>query len=77
MGPAPVIQSTAKHDYCVWPTPWYNYNYDLYKKLSSDIRCDYSPYVYGEPLYNNRPIIVARLPWYYIKAGAAKKPRTL
>jgi hypothetical protein len=64
MGPAPVIQSTAKRDSCVRPTPRYNHNYDLYKKPSDDIRCDYSPYIYGEPLYDDRPIIVARLPRY-------------
>jgi hypothetical protein len=67
MGPAPVIQSTAKRDCYIRPTPQYNHNYDIYKKPSNDIRCDYSPYVYGEPLYDDRPIIVARLPRYYTK----------
>ena len=33
-------------------------------------------YIYGEPLYDDRPIVVARLPRYHTEAGAAKKPRT-
>jgi hypothetical protein len=76
MGPAPVIQSTAKRDRYTRPIPQYNHNYDLYKKPSNDLRRDYSPYIYGEPLYDDRPIIVARLPRYHTEAGAVKKPRT-
>jgi hypothetical protein len=76
MGPAPVIQSAAKRDSCARPTPQYNHNYNPYKKPSNDLQCDYSPYVYGEPLYDDRPIIVARLPRHHTKAGATKKPRT-
>jgi hypothetical protein len=76
IGPAPIVQSTAKRDYYTRPTPQYNHNYDLYKKPSNDLRRDYSPYIYREPLYDDQPIIVARLPRYHTKAGAIKKPRT-
>ena len=37
MGPAPVVQSTAKRDRCTRPTPQYNHNYDPYKKPSNNI----------------------------------------
>jgi hypothetical protein len=77
MQPAPVIQSTVKRDRCVRPTPTYNHNYNLYKKPLVDLRSDYSPYVYREPLYDNRPITVARLPTFHTALGPAKKPRTL
>jgi hypothetical protein len=76
MGAAPVVQSTAKRDRCARPPPQYNHNYNPFEKPSDDIRSGYSPYVYGEPLYDDRAIIVARLPRYYTAAPAAKKPRT-
>jgi len=76
MGPAPVIQSTAKRDLCVRPTPAYNQYYNPFQKPADDLRSDYSPYVYGEPLYDDRAIVVARLLKHHTEAGVAKKPRT-
>ncbi len=76
MAPAPVVQSTAKRDRCARPTPTYNHNYNPYEKPSVDLCRDYSPYVYGEPLYDDRAITVARLPAYHTVAAATKKPRT-
>ena len=76
MAPAPVVQSTAKRDRCTRPTLTYNHNYNPYEKPSVDLRRDYSPYVYGEPLYDDRPITVARLPAYHTAVAAVKKPRT-
>ncbi len=73
---APVVQSTIKRDRCARPTPTYNHNYNPYKKPSVGLRRDYSPYVYREPLYDDRPITVARLPTYHTAVAAAKKPRT-
>jgi hypothetical protein len=76
IGLAPVIQSTVKRDCYTRLIPQYNHNHDLYKKLSNDLRRRYSLYIYREPLYDDRPIIMARLPRYYIKVSAIKKPRT-
>ena len=76
MRPAPVIQSTTKRDLYTRPTPAYNQYYNPFQKLADDLRSDYSLYVYREPLYDDRAIVVARLLKHYIEAGAAKKPRT-
>src|SRR6266536_4192693 len=72
--PAPVVQSTVKRDRCTRPTPTYNHNYNLYKKPPVDLRSDYSPYIYREPLYDDQLIIIARLLTYYIVSGPIKKP---
>ena len=76
MGPAPVVQSTAKRDRCNRPQPEYNNNYNSYEKLRDDLRPDYSPFEFGEPLFDDRPIIIARLPRLHTAASASKKPRT-
>ena len=76
MGPAPVIQSTAKRDLYIRPTPIYNQYYNLFQKPADDLRSDYSPYVYREPLYDDRAIVVARLLKHHTEASAVKKPRT-
>ena len=76
IGPAPVIQSTTKRDLYVRLTPVYNQYYNPFQKPADDLRSDYSPYVYGEPLYDDRAIVVARLPKHHTEASAAKKPRT-
>jgi len=76
MGPAPIGQSIQKRDRCVRLKPQYNNNYNPFQKPSDALRCDYSPYVFGEPLYDDRPIIIAQLPRYYTAVGATKKPRT-
>jgi hypothetical protein len=41
--------------------------------LPSDLDKEYSPYVYGELLYDNRAIIVANLPRQHILVSAAKR----
>jgi hypothetical protein len=42
----------------------------------NDLDKEYSPYVYKEPLYNNRAITVANLPRQHILASAAKRQQT-
>jgi hypothetical protein len=64
------------YDRCKRPKPIYNNKYNPYALILSDIDKTYSPYVYGEPLYNDRAIIVANLPWQHTLAGAAKRQRT-
>jgi hypothetical protein len=76
MAVAPVVQSTAKRDLYTRPTPVYNQYYNPFQVLVDDLYPDYSLYVYGEPLYDDYVIIVARLLKYYTVAGVAKKPCT-
>jgi hypothetical protein len=76
MTAAPVVQSTAKRDLCTRPTPTYNQYYNPFQVPADDLYSGYSPYVYGEPLYDDRAIVVARLPKHHTAADAAKKPRT-
>ena len=76
MGPAPTGQSTQKRDRYIRLKPQYNRNYNPFEKPPNDLRPDYSPYVFGEPLYDDRAIIIARLLRYYTAAPAVKKPRT-
>jgi hypothetical protein len=76
MAAAPVVQSTVKRDLYTRPTPVYNQYYNPFQVPADDLYPDYSPYVYGEPLYDDRAIVVARLLKHYTAAGAAKKLRT-
>ena len=73
---ANVVQSSAKRDKYTRLTPKYNENYDLYKPQPSKLSPDYSPYVFGEPLFDDKPVIITRLPKYYLVALLPKKPRT-
>ena len=65
-----------QRDRCRRPPLVYNHNYDPYKSPPDDLPGGYSPYVYGEPLYNGREVIIARLLPHYAVAGPTKKPRT-
>ena len=65
-----------QRDRCKRPVPSYNSNYDPYKLPADTLPGGYSPYVNREPLFDNRAIIVNRLPTKYIVASASKKPRT-
>ena len=76
MAAALVVQSTTKRDLYTRPIPVYNQYYNPFQVLVDDLYSDYSPYVYGEPLYDDRAIVVARLLKHYTAAGAAKKLRT-
>jgi hypothetical protein len=76
MAAAPVVQSTIKRDLCTRPTPVYNQYYNPFQVPADDLHPDYSLYAYGEPLYDDCAIVVARLLKHYTAAGAVKKPRT-
>ncbi len=67
--------STVK-DQCDRPVPIYNLNYNPEKDPRDDLPKDYSPYTYGEPLYDARPIVLSRLPQNHVPAGASKRDRT-
>jgi hypothetical protein len=66
----------VQRDQCLRPLLVYNRNYDLFKPPPEDLPGGYSPYVFGEPLYDDRPVVVIRLPLHYVVAGPTKKPRT-
>ncbi len=63
-------------DRCTRPEPTYNDKYNPYVLPPSDLDKEYSPYAYGEPLYDDRAITVANLPRQHILASAAKRQRT-
>jgi hypothetical protein len=65
-----------QRDRCHRPPLKYNHNYDLYKPPPEGQPKGYSPYVYGEPLYDDRPVLVARLLPNHAVAGPSTRPRT-
>jgi hypothetical protein len=71
--PSPAAQL---RDRCKRPTPEYNYNYNPNKSPPDTQPAGYSPYVYGEPLFDDREAVVANLPKKHVLAPAPKKPRT-
>jgi hypothetical protein len=71
-GPAPA----PKRDRCMRPEPTYNHNYDPFKAPPDTQPKGYSPFVHGEPLFDDREVIITRLPARHIVAGASSRPRT-
>ena len=53
---------TIVKDKCPRLEPTYNNNYDLNESPHNDQLKDYLLYIQGEPLYNNKPIIITNLP---------------
>jgi hypothetical protein len=76
MAPNGPIQSVINRDKCNRPTPKYNANYNPNTKPPEGLSGGYSPYVYGEPLWDDRPVIVERLPKHFTVAPPPKKART-
>jgi hypothetical protein len=69
-------KNTSQQDRCRRPTPTYNANYDPFKPLNLKRLLEYSPYVNGEPLFNDRPVYLPDLQRNFTVAGASKRPRT-
>ena len=69
-------QNVTNRDRCLRPTPTYNDNYNPYKPANLDKPTDYSLYVFGEPLFDNRPIDTSKLKSGYKITSTAKKTRT-
>src|ERR1700733_7031462 len=65
-----------KQDLCRRPTPTYNDNYNPYQVPSKDPDENYSPYVWGEPLYDDRLVQHLMLPVQHTLAGASKRKKT-
>ncbi len=76
LGKSRVGQNVTNRDHCFRPTPIYNDNYNPYKPLNLDKPTDYSLYVFGEPLFDDRPIDTSKLRSSYKIASTAKKTRT-
>ncbi|PMD58455.1 uncharacterized protein K444DRAFT_614225, partial [Hyaloscypha bicolor E] len=72
----PTEQRKGIRDRCNRLVPTYNRNYNPYKPPPEDRRPDYFPYTSGEPLHDDRPIIIAWLPRKHVIAGASKRKRT-
>ena len=77
MQPQGPAQNVVLHDKCKRPTPEYNSNYDPYKAPRDDLPDSYSPYVFGEPLHDDRAAMVTRFPKHYTLTPISKKPRTV
>ncbi len=64
------------HDTCDRPEPSYNNNYNPFYTPPNDLDPRYSLYENGEPLQDDRPVVVSRLLLKYILVRAVKRPRT-
>jgi hypothetical protein len=58
------------------PAMTYNHNYNPHQAPEEGHDPAYSPYVYGERLYDDRPIIMTRIPIKHVLTGASKRGRT-
>ena len=56
--------------------PTYNENYDPAKPPRIGLDPSYSPYVNGEPLFDDRPVNLKNLLRRYTLIGASKRPYT-
>ena len=63
-------------DTCLCPMPVYNEDYNPYIIPCKDLPAQYNPYAFKQPLYDNRPGIVAHLPLNCTLAPPTKRPRT-
>lgn len=77
MGSVPREQRKDVRDRYNRPVLTYNQNYNPYKPPPKDRRPDYSPYTPGEPLFDDRTVIIARLPKKHIITGTTKRKRTV
>lgn len=68
-------RTTAQRDTCKRLTPQYNDNYNPYKPSPADLPASYSPYKSGEPLFDDRPCVVAQLKPHHTLAPAPKRVR--
>ena len=76
MAPQATKKSVLLRDRCFRPTLLYNDNYNPQKPPNEKNKEDYSPYDFGEPLFDDRAVIIDRLPAGHVVAAATKRPRT-
>ncbi|KAH7348972.1 hypothetical protein BKA65DRAFT_501830 [Rhexocercosporidium sp. MPI-PUGE-AT-0058] len=58
-------------DRCIRLIPLYNDNYDPFKPARDNLKLNYSPYSFREPLFNDRPVKASNLPRGFILAPTA------
>lgn len=73
MAPESSKKKPVLRDRCKRVTPTYNDSYDPSKPPNLNIHESYSPYDYGEPLFDDRKVQVARLPTGHVVVGATKR----
>jgi len=76
MGGQPPVADPIVKDKCKRPIPTYNTNYNPDKLPPMGLSPAYSPYVFGEPLFDDRPLNIDRLPRRHTLVGSTKKPLT-
>ncbi|KAL5331618.1 hypothetical protein ACEPPN_001152 [Leptodophora sp. 'Broadleaf-Isolate-01'] len=64
-------------DKCKRLKPTYNDSYNPYNPYNESLKADYSPYDFGEPLFDDRKPFPRRFPRGMVLASALKKARTL
>lgn len=71
---APVALRSLR-DLCQRPIPQYNEFYSPFEPLRLDLPSDYSPFVNGQPLFDDREVYLPKLPKGKTLAPATKKPK--
>jgi hypothetical protein len=71
----PPIPYPVQRDKCYRPPPTYTDYYDLYKAPLAKRLLDYSLYLPGKPLFDNREVIVARLLKNHVLIPPPVRPR--
>ena len=71
------LPSTIRlRDTCQRPKVTYNERYDPFKTPPADLDPQYSLYAYIEPLHDDRPLIIARIPSNHVLTDVVRRPRT-
>ena len=73
---APLL-TIATRDKCIRPILQYNNNYNPFDAPNFRKPVGYSLYVFGKPLFDDRPLNIFNLRRYYIVEGITKKLRIL
>lgn len=76
MAPQSSKEPKTLRDRCFRPTPTYNDKYDPTKPPSKLITAEYSPYDFGEPLFDDREARPSRFPTGHVLAPASKRNLT-
>lgn len=72
---APAALTTTLRDLCQRPPPIYNEFYDPHKPENDNLPSKYSPFVHGQPLFDDREVNLRKLPSGKTLAPAIKKPQ--
>jgi hypothetical protein len=70
------LPASRLRDTCRRPDPIYTQKYNPNQEPLANLPLTYSLYENGEPLHNDRPIIIIRILSGYVLAGIPGRPRT-